>query len=149
MKSNFFTSKFSPLVGLFLVLAIAKCCDIWIQSLKTENASTFSLTELIYLSYPITTGIVAGSILTLFWLLLNKFPRNKGIDITYFVVGVFIVSFFDVYYSSVLGRFNIGLPQFLRIIPEILKPNTYLFLAGGFIGVMGLILLLIAKTDQK
>jgi hypothetical protein len=148
MKSNIFTSKFSPLVGLFLVLAIAFGCDIWIQSLKTENAFSFSLTEVIFLSYPITTGIVAGSILTLFWLLLNKFPRNKGIDITYFVVGVFIVSAFDVYYL-VLSRFSNGHPQFIRIIPVILKPNTYLFLVGGFIGAMGLIMLLIPKTDQK
>jgi hypothetical protein len=148
MKSKLFTSKLSPLVGLFFVLVIAFGCDIWIQSLKTENASSFSLTEAIYLSYPITTCIVAGSVLTLFWLLLTKFPRNKGFDIINFVVGILIVSSFSLYYS-ILARLNIRLPQFLRIIPVILKPNTYLFMAGGFIGVMGLILLLIPKTDQK
>lgn len=148
MKSRFFTSEFAPLVAMFFVLVIAFGCDIWIQSLRAANASSFSLTEVIFLSYPVTTGIVAGSVLILFWLLLTKFPRRKSIDIIYFFVSLFIVFAFNLYYS-ILARFFNGLQQYLRIIPVILEPNTYLFLAGGFIGAMGLILLLIPKTNPK
>jgi uncharacterized membrane protein len=142
MKSKTFTSNILPLLGLILVLALAFCCDTWMQTLKTKNASTFTLTSIIYLSYSITTLLVAGGLLSLFWILITKFPRNIGIGLIYLLAGIFMVLAFSLYF---LVPFHGWLPNF---IPEILKPNSYLFISGGFIGMIGLMLILLPKTDK-
>jgi len=142
MKSKTFTSIIFPLLGLILVLALAFSCDTWIQTLKTQNAKTFTLTSIIFLSYSITTLLVAGGLLSLFWILMTKSPRNIGIGLIYLLVGIFMVFAISLYFLVPFYGWH------LIFIPEILKPNSYLFISGGFIGMIGLMLLLFPKTDK-
>jgi hypothetical protein len=142
MKSKTFSSIILPLSGLIIVLALAYGCDTWIQTLKTINASTFRLTSILYLSYSITTFLVAGGLLSLFWILMSKTPRNFGVGLIYLLAGILIVSGFSLYYLVPIRSW------LLLSLQTILKPTSYIFISGGFIGVTGLMLILVPKTDK-
>jgi hypothetical protein len=86
--------------------------------------------------------LVAGGLLSLFWVLLTISPRNIWIDLIYLLAGVFMVLAFSLYF---LLPSHGWLPNF---IPDILTPNSYLFITGGFLGIMGLMLILLPKTDK-
>lgn len=142
MKSKAFSSIIFPLSGLIIVLALAYGCDTWVQTLKIINASTFRFTSILFLSYSLTTLLVAGGLLSLFWILMTKSPRNFWVGLIYLLVGIFIVSGFSLYYLVPIRIWP------LLSLQTILKPSSYMFISGGFIGVTGLMLILVPKTDK-
>lgn len=142
MKSKTFSSIILPFSGLVIVLALAYGCDTWVQTLKIINASTFRFTSILFLSYSLTTLLVAGGLLSLFWILITKCPRNFWVGLIYLLVGIFIVSGFSLYYLVPIRIWP------LLSLQTILKPSSYMFISGGFIGVTGLMLILVPKTDK-
>jgi hypothetical protein len=142
LKSKTFTSFILPVSGLVIVLALALVCDTWIQALKTLYASTFRFTTILFLSYSVTTLLFAGAILSLFWALMTWSPRNIGVGLVYLIVGILIVFATSLYFLIPVHNL------FLVSLQTILKPTSYMFISGGFIGVMGLLLLLLPKTEH-
>jgi len=142
MKSNVITSIVLPVTGLFVVLALALGCDIWVQTLRTMNSRTFSLGASLFLSYSFTSLLVAGGLLSLFWILVTKSGRNIGAGVLYLVVGLFIVFNVSLYFLlPALDKLH------FLFIPDLLQPPSYMFITGGFVAVTGLILMLLPKKE--
>ncbi|HEX7620684.1 MAG TPA: hypothetical protein VF359_05740 [Anaerolineales bacterium] len=73
---------------------------------------------------------------------MTKSPRNFWVGLIYLLVGIFIVSGFSLYYLVPIRIWP------LLSLQTILKPSSYMFISGGFIGVTGLMLILVPKTDK-
>jgi hypothetical protein len=121
------------LTGLVGVLGIARFCDALMQFLQYQNAQTFSLSHVILWAFAPVALLLAAVWLLVAWVVLIRLPGNAWVSLVYLLVGAFIVAYPALYYTPALCC---GLPDIDLIH---LEPSTYLYAAGGFAAIIGLV----------
>jgi hypothetical protein len=119
--------------GLVGILGIARFCDAVMQFLQYQNAQTFTLSHVILWAFAPVALLLAAAWLLVAWVVLIRLPENAWVSLVYLLVGAFIVAYPALYYTPALCC---GLPGIDLIH---LEPNTYLYAAGGFAAIVGLV----------
>lgn len=142
MKSPVFRSIILPLLCLLAVLLFSQGLDTLIQAQITRNTETFALTSVILVIYSFTVLLLAAALLALFWLLLNRLPRNRLTGVIYLLAGLFIVFYPTLYF------FEPFTPLISSFSSLLLSRGSYLFITGGFVSMMGFVLLFSVKHKK-
>ena len=137
MNRNHNYSGVSSVVGLIVVLGMARGVDAFMAFLQQRNAQTFSLNSFILWSYALITLFTAAFLLLLFWFVLNRAARNVWIAMIYLLTGLLIVVYPAIYLTPAL---RCWFPQFDA---SVLPPSSFMFFSGGFIAIVGLFMLIL------
>jgi hypothetical protein len=130
------------LIGLVVVLGIARGFDALTAYLAKRNAQTFSLPYVIMWSYVFIDLFMAAILLLLFWLVLNRTPRIVWVSIIFLLIGLFIVASPMLYFT----RLFCCLPPQLETL--LFPPSAYFsftFSSGGFVAIIGLFTLILPR----
>lgn len=130
------------LIGLVLVLGIARGFDALIAYLAKENALTFSLTYVMMWSYIFFDLCLAAILLLLFWFVLNQTPRLAWVSMLFLLIGSFIVASPILYFTPPFCC----LPPLLESL--LFPPSSfasYTFSSGGIVTIIGLFALILPR----
>ncbi len=139
MKNNSINLVIRQLLGLIGVLGIAYGCEVLIEALKARNAVTTNLNNIILWTYAITTLLVAGITLLLFWYTITQSSRSILMAIIYLVVGLIIVLSPLIYFLPITS-------WLLRPYPEPLYPRSIFYIGGGGIAMIGLLRIVLPRS---
>jgi hypothetical protein len=130
------------IMGLVLVLAIARGFEAFMAYLVKRNAQTFSLPYIIMWSYVFFILILAAILLLLFWYILNQTPRKVWVSMVFLLIGSYNTTSPMLYFT----------PLFCCLPPQmeslLFPPSSYMsytFLSGGFVAIIGLFTLILPK----
>jgi hypothetical protein len=136
-----YSSVFS-IIGLLIVLGVARGFDALMAYLAKRNAQTFTLPYVIMWSSVIIILFLAAILLLLFWFVVERTSRESWVAIIFLLIGLFFV-------VSPLLYF---IPMFCCLPPQLeslLFPSasfiSYTVSAGGFIAIMGLFALILPR----
>jgi len=127
MARRHVSTKVIPLMGMAVTLAIAYGLDRWIEALERMVRRTFHAWPLEWV-LSASNLLLAGSLLTLWWLVNLRSERGKFVSWVFLIVGLFLT----------FGRYmvwGLGLPL-LRFLT--LHRDSRLAYAGAFIAVIGM-----------
>ncbi len=137
-------SRVSPtalaIIGLIIVLAIAYGLDALMVFLARRNSQTFTLSYVILWSRVFGSFLLAAALLFLFRFVLDRAARAAWIAALYLIVGLFFALFPGLYHVPALGSW---MPQ--TLVRVLFSLSSYTFLAGSFIAVTGLFMLILPR----
>ena len=133
-----------PVVGMIVVLALARGFDALMSYLTRRNAQTFSLTSVIFVAYLFIILILAALLLFLFWLVLRQSPRKVWVSIVFLVTGLFFAASPALYFLPVFCCLSHGLETLF--FPQTAF-TSYMVLSSGFLAMMGLFGLILPKAN--
>ncbi len=122
------------ILGLVAVLTIARGLDAILEALRRRNAVTFDLPYAILWSQTVIALVLAALLLLLAWFVILRAPRNPWISALYLLAGSLLVLGPQIYFTPALA---VWIPEFL--FTSVASRGSYLFTAGGFIAVIGLL----------
>ncbi len=129
-------------VGLIVVLAIAWGLDALLTYLR-HLGPTLALFTVVLWAQPLGSLLLAALLLLLFWFMLTRAPRNVWIAALYLLVGLYLTFFLLLYYVPAIGSWLP--PVFYGML---LSVNSYTSLAGSFIAVIGLFMLILPRQTR-
>jgi len=129
-------------VALFAVLGVSWGLDAFIAYLVQRNGETFTLPYVILWTKALSFLLLAVLLLLLFWFLLTVAPRNVWIATLYLLIGLFFGFFQVLYFIPAIGG---GMPRFFYDL--LLSVNSYTILAGSFLAVIGLFMLILPRRE--
>ncbi len=128
------------ILGLVVVLAVARGMDAILESLRQRNEVTVDLAFTILWSQTLIAILLAAVLLLLAWFVLLRAPRNLWIAGLYLVVGALLAVAPQLYFTPALAAWIPAL-----VFLSIALPGSYQFIAGGFIFVIGLLSLILPR----
>ncbi len=126
-------------IGLIVVLAIAGGLDALLTYLR-HLGPTLALFSVVLWAQPLGSLLLAALLLLLFWFALTRAPRNVWIAALYLLVGLYLAFFLLLYQIPAIGSWLP--PAFYGVL---LSVNSYTSLAGSFIAVIGLFMLVLPR----
>lgn len=130
------------IVGLILVLGLAWGFDACVNFLRDYNAKTFLIPFVIMWTYVLFNLLSAALFLLLFWFVLGKAPRKIWVSLPYLISGLLIALYPGLYFNPVLCCWM----PYIKVLEN--APYSYLYTAGGFIAITGL-LALVLPVEKK
>ena len=130
-------------VGLVAVLGITWGLNAFMAYLGRHNAQTFTLPYLILWAQSLSSILLAVLLLLLFWFVLTHTPRNIWIAALYLLVGLFFGFFQELYFVPAIGGW---MPYFFY--GPLLSATSPTILAGSFIAIIGLFMLILPRREQ-
>ncbi len=126
-------------IGLIVVLAIAGGLDALLTYLR-HLGPTLALFSVVLWAQPLGSLLLAALLLLLFWFALTRAPRSLWIAALYLLVGLYLAFFLLLYQIPAIGSWLP--PAFYGVL---LSVNSYTSLAGSFIAVIGLFMLVLPR----
>ena len=127
-------------IGMFVALGIAWGLDALMVYLGRRNAQTGALPYAILWARTLSFFLLAGVLVSLSWFVIERAPRNNWIGALYLLVGSFFGLFLLLYFIPAIGEW---MPYFLY--GPLLSATSYTMLAGSFIAVIGLSMLILPR----
>ena len=126
-------------VGMLAFLAVVGGLDTFIRRFSRPSAATFNPWAAIWLQ-ALDSLLIAALLLLLFWFVLERMPRRGWVAVVYLLVGSFLAFSVVLYYVPVVGSWW---PVWFTTI--VTGANSHAILAGGFIAMMGLYMLVLPR----
>ncbi len=126
-------------IAMIVVLAIARGLDALIAYFGRPSAPTFNPWASLY-SQALGSVLLAALLLLLFWFVLVRAPRSAWVAAVYLFVGLFLAFSTVLYYVPAIGSLW---PVFFTTI---LSATSHIIVAGGFIAVMGVFMLILPRS---
>jgi asparagine N-glycosylation enzyme membrane subunit Stt3 len=142
MNRKFDFSATVSVLGLIVVFGTAWGLDTLLAYLLKRNAETFGLFFAIQWANGFSVLFVAAFLLSLFWFVIMRAPRNIWVALIYLVTGLFIVVYPVLYYISAIHSW---LPHIEALVSMC---SSHLHYSGGFVAIMGLSALLFTKGKR-
>lgn len=123
-------------IGMIAVLGVAGGLDALLAYFGRPSAPAFNPWASLY-SQALGSLLMAALLLLLFWFVLVRAPRNAWVAAVYLIVGSFLAFSTVLYYVPAIGSWW---PVFFT---SILSATSHMIVAGGFIAMMGLFMLVL------
>ena len=130
-------------VALVAVLGVIWGVDAFMAFLRRPNAEPFFSPFIFIWVQSLINLLLAALLLLLFWFVLDRVPRNVWVAVIYLLTGLFIVFSQEIYFVPALAWL---IPRFM--LGSILSFPSYLLLAGGFVAIMGLFILILPGRER-
>ncbi len=130
-------------VGLIVVLGIIGGLDALMAFLRHRNLETFTPVSVIFWSQTLIALLLAALLLLLSWFVLQRARRNAWIAALYLLIGSFLVLSPQLYFTPALSYW---IPEF--VFASVILPGSYLFVAGGFVAMIGLFSLVLPSRER-
>ena len=130
-------------VGLIVLLVIARWLDTLTAYVRRHMALLVNPPyDLILWTPALTSLLLAGLLLLLFWFVLTRAPRNVWIAALYLLVGLFLAFSRVLYFVPAISGW---VPPSLSA--ALVSPASYAALTGSFIAIIGLFMLILPRRS--
>jgi hypothetical protein len=126
--------------GLIVVLVIARWLDNFAAYARQHVALVHPPYDLILWTPAFSSLLLAALLLLLFWFALTRAPRNAWVAALYLLVGLFLAFSRALYYVPVISGW---VPT--ALYAPVVSPVSYTALAGSFIAMIGLLMLILPR----
>ncbi len=132
-------------IGLIVVLGITGGLDAFIAFLHHRNRELSSLFYAFFFfwSQTLIALLLAAILLFLSWFVLYRARRSIWVAVLYLLTGLYIVLTPEIYFTPALSDW---MPQW--IFNTVVLPDSHMYVAGGFIAILGLFSLILPGPER-